>query len=135
MLMSSLCSNDIFKGVFRLAIRLLALIFIFHGLRGLDVPVFTDVVILKGDDLNDVISALLPVGLNLTLGWWLLGSSFLSRRAYPEAPRISGRAAPTNAPMAPAPDIGPLPEENEMGAAEKKLAALVAKTKKDHPAP
>ena len=87
-----------------------------------------DLTILKGDDANDVISALLPVAYNVVIGWWLLRGNFLVRRAYPEPAKLSHRSAP-----APAPIAAPVQSKklNEPEAAEKKLASLVANPRGD----
>ena len=115
------------KDLFILAVRLLGLYFIYVGLKDLDVPAFTDVTILKGDDVNDVISTLLPVVFNLAVGWWLLGCTVLARRAYPESARISDLCPPPKAPpVAPAAVSSGL---TDLATAEKKLAALVGQPK------
>lgn len=119
------------KEIFILAVRLLGLYFFYTGLKDLDVPALMDVTILKGDNLDDVISTLLPMVFNLAVGWWLLGCAFLIRRAYPESAKISERfsapAEPVVAPTKPAPSQ----ELNDLQTAEKKLAALVGKPKND----
>ena len=115
------------KDLFILAVRLLGLYFIYVGLKDLDVPAFTDVTILKGDDANDVISTLLPVVFNLAVGWWLLGCTVLARRAYPESSRVSDLCPPPKAPSVPV--AAPPPSLTDLAPAEKKLAALVGKPK------
>ena len=64
--------------------RLLRLYFLYIGLKDLDVLALMDVTVIKGDNSDDIISTALPVVFNLALDWWLLGGSFLIRRAYPE---------------------------------------------------
>jgi hypothetical protein len=117
------------KDLFVLAVRLVGLYFIGSGLKNLAVPTFTDVTILKGDDVNDVISTLLPVVFNLAVGWWLLGCRFLIRRAYPEASKISDYLPAPKAPSGL--DAPPASSQalTEMETAEKKLATLVGKPK------
>ena len=116
------------KDLFVLAVRLLGLYFIAVGLKNLDVPAFMDLTILKGDDADDVISALLPVAYNVVIGWWLLRGNFLVRRAYPEPAKLPHYSSP-----APFPVSAPVQSEklSELEAAEKKLAALVANPRGD----
>jgi hypothetical protein len=124
-------SKESLKEIFVLALRLLGLYFIYRGLRDVDVPAFTDVTLLKSDNLTDVITTLLPVFYNLAVGWWLLGCNFLIRRAYPESSKLSDHFAAPKEPMAPASTPASMQGLTEMQAAEKKLAALVEKPKAD----
>ncbi len=121
------------KDLFILAVRLLGLYFIYVGLKDLDVPAFTDVTILKGDDANDIISTLLPVVFNLAVGWWLLGCGFLARRAYPESSKVSDRLSASKEPTSPTATPAQSQTLTDMETAEKKLAALVGKTKDGQP--
>jgi hypothetical protein len=123
--------KDIFKEIFSLAIRLLGLYFLFVGLKDLDVQTLMDVATLKGDSLEDIISAILPVVFNLAIAWWLLGRTWLIRRAYPEAPKNSDLQAERDRAM-PAPKLAPLPGLIDAETTEKKLAALVGKPNDDH---
>lgn len=120
-----------FKQSFTLVVRLCGLYFIYRGLRDLDVPAFTDVTLLKSDNVDDVITTLLPVAYNLVVGWWLLGCNFLSRRAYPESSKLVVRFPERPVPVDPA--STPVQPEGltELQSAEKKLAALVGKPKDD----
>jgi len=121
------------KDIFKLAVRLLGLYFFYLALKDLDVPALMDVTIIKGDNLDDLVSTLLPVAFNLVIAWWLLRSAFLIRRAYPDAPRNAERANLRTEPAAPITKSRPAqPQElSEMETAEKKLAALVGKPKDD----
>ena len=120
-----------YKDIFILAIRLLGLYFIYFGLKDLDVPAFMDVTILKGDNLDDVVSTLLPVVFNLAVAWLLLGNYFLVRRAYPEPTKLSERfPLPGETGVLAAKPPEP-PGANELEVAEKKLASLVGKPKPD----
>ena len=117
------------KDIFTLAVRLLGLYFLYIGLRGLDVPSLMDVTIIKGDNLDDIISTLLPVVFNLTVAWLLLGNFFLVRRAYPDSSKLAERfglppesATPVAKPVEPA-------VMSDLEIAEKKLAGLVGKPK------
>jgi hypothetical protein len=123
--------KESFKSAFTLAVRLVGLYFICLGLRGLDVPAFTDVTLLKSDTVDDVITTLLPVVYNLAIGWWLLGCTFLSRRAYRESFKTSDRCPPPQEPVTPASAPAQPQGLTGMQAVEKKLAALVGKSKDD----
>ena len=122
-------SKDIFKDSFSLAVRLLGLYLFYVGLKDLDTPVLLDVTIIKAEKLSDIVTAVLPVMFNLAVAWWLLGSKFLTKRAYPETPRTLDRlkspsehGMPVSKPRLPQrlPDIV---------AAEEKLAVLVRNPK------
>jgi hypothetical protein len=122
------------KDLFILAVRLLGLYFFYLGLKDLDVPALMDTTIIKGDNLDDIISTALPVLFNLAVAWWLLGSSFLTRRAYPESAKISDYFTSLKEPAAPASQPAQTQALTDLEVAEKKLAALVGKPK-DGPAP
>ena len=126
-------NRDLFKDIFRLAVRLLGLFFIYVGLKDLDVPALMDVTIIKGDNLDDLISTLLPVVFNLAIGWWLLGNNFLVRRAYPELARVLGLSQSASGPATPAAQQPPPSQTTELEAAEKKLAALMGKPNDGRP--
>lgn len=117
------------KDIFILAVRLLGLYFLYIGLKDLDVPALMDVTVIKGDNSDDIISTALPVVFNLALAWWLLGGSFLIRRAYPEPSRISDRFPALAEPTAPASQPVQTQALTDLEAAEKKLEALVGKPK------
>ena len=117
------------KDIFILAVRLLGLYFLYVGLKDLDVSALMDVTVIKGDNAEDIISTALPVVFNLALSWWLLGGSFLIRRAYPEPSRISDRFPSLTEPPAPASKPAQTQALTDLEVAEKKLAALVGKPK------
>ena len=117
------------KDTFILAVRLLGLYFLYVGLKDLDVPALMDTTVIKGDNPDDIISTALPVVFNLAVAWWLLGGSFLIRRAYPEPSRISDRFPSLAEPTAPASKPVQTQALTDLEAAEKKLEALVGKPK------
>lgn len=122
------------KDIFILAVRLLGLYFLYIGLKDLDVPALMDTTVIKGDNPDDIISTALPVVFNLAVAWWLLGGSFLIRRAYPEPSRISDRFPSLAEPTAPASQPVQTQALTDLEAAEKKLEALVGKPKDDQAA-
>jgi hypothetical protein len=118
------------KDIFGLAVRLLGLVFLYTGLK--DVPMILDVPSLMVEEKSDILAAILPVVFNLLVACWLLRGTLLTRWAYPEPLKIPGYPHPhaeraTEAPAQPR-DI------KEMDAAEKKLAALLARPKDDRAA-
>ena len=119
------------KDLFILAVRLLGLYFFYAGLKDLDVPALMDVTIIKGDNLDDLISTLLPVVFNLAVAWWLLGCAFLIRRAYPDSLKITERLPSPAEQVTPATKPDRPKELTGLEAAEKNLAALVRKPKDD----
>jgi hypothetical protein len=122
-------SGDLFKDIFRLAVRLLGLVFLYLGLSA--VTPLLDFSAVQTANAGDIINALLPVIFNLLVAWWLLGGRWLIRRAYPETSGISSHS--------PVPEEGALstvvPAQSQrtpdMQVADKKLAALVEKPKDD----
>jgi hypothetical protein len=117
------------KEIFSLAVRLLGLYFLFAGLKDLDVQTLMDVTTLKGESPQDIISAILPAVFNLAIAWWLLGSTWLMRRAYSPAPKISNYSSPQPKQATPVAQPVPEPPVTETEEAEKKLAALLRKPK------
>lgn len=119
-------SEDLFKGIFGLAVRLLGLVFIYFGLS--DVQPLLDLGALETAAKSDIITAILPILFNLAVGWWLIGGGLLIRRAYPEGSRIFPRARTQGKDAAPV--VRP---EATMGmeAADKKLAPLVETPKEN----
>ena len=120
-------SKEIFKDSFNLMVRLLGLYLFYVGLKDLDTPALLDVTVIKVEKPSDFVSAVLPVMFNLTVAWWLLGSNFLTMRAYPAASqRLDHLRSPSEHKM-------PVSEPNQtrqltgMEAAEEKLAVLVGK--------
>jgi hypothetical protein len=113
------------KDIFGLAVRLLGLWFLYLGIRAI-MPVL-DLGAIETAGKSDILNAILPIGFNLAVAWWLLGGGLLVRRAYPETPRISSDSLPQARPVPPTPTPAPSPELSNMAAAENKLAALVEK--------
>ena len=113
-------SEDIFKGIFGLAVRLLGLVFLYFGLSA--VQPLLDLGALETAARSDIITAILPILFNLIVGWWLVGGGLLIRRAYPEASRIFPHPQTQGKETAPAarPEV-----TTDMDAADKKLASLV----------
>ena len=108
-------------------VRLLGLYLFYVGLKDLDTPALLDVTIIRVEKLSDGVTAVLPVVFNLTVAWWLLGSRFLTSRAYPETSQnLDHLRSPSEHKM-------PVSEPNQtrqltgMEAAEEKLAVLVGK--------
>jgi hypothetical protein len=126
--------RDISKEIFGLAIRLLGLYFLWVGLSNLNVPALMNVQMLKGDEISDILTAVLPAAFNLAVAWWLLGGKLLIRRAYPEAPRMIERfdSAPERSVSTPKPARSQ--ELTDMECADKKLEAFLTKPKQDHSA-
>lgn len=118
-------SEDIFKGIFALAVRLLGLVFLYFGLSA--VPALLDWGALETAAKSDIITAVLPIVFNLAIGWWLIGGRLLIRRAYPEAFQYSRypKKEETKAQTA----VEPEPGAGDMNAADKKLESLVEKAK------
>ncbi len=117
--------NDICKEVFSLAVRLLGLYFLYLGLKDLDVPALMDLTIIRGDNLNDVFSAVLSVVFNLAVAWWLLGSRSLILRAYPVISKILDFSLSAAEQVSSASRPSPPSGLTDIESAEKKLAALV----------
>ena len=118
--------RDIAKEIFGLTVRLLGLYFLWVALKDLDAFTYTDATILKDADSTTLIAAVPPVLFNLAVAWWLLGSHWLIRRAFPEGPGNAGRA--TTAAERVKPDSPPAGVPDP-ATAETKLAALVGKPK------
>ena len=120
-------SSDLFKDIFSLAVRLLGLVFLYLGLSA--VPPLLDFGAIETAARSDIFSAFLPIAFNLTVAWWLLGGTWLIRRAYPDAPdgaihssRQREETTPVNTPIPPQ-------RSSDGETADKKLAALVEKPK------
>ena len=119
--------RDLFKNIFTLAVRLLGLVFLYFGLAA--VPPLLDFGALETAGKSDIISAILPIVFNLAVAWWLLGSGWLVRRAYPEISRISTEFHGQAEAAAMAARSARSPGTRDMDAADKKLAPLVEKPK------
>ena len=124
--------GDIFKDIFGLAVRLLGLVFLYFGLSA--VPPLLDLGAIETAAKSDIITAVVPIVFNLVVAWWLIGSGFLIRRAYPEASRITPHSHAQGEETAPATKSGQSQETTDTDVADKKLAALVGKPKDDHAA-
>ena len=125
-------SRDLFKDIFALAVRLLGLVFLYLGLSA--VTPLLDFGALETAAKSDLITAILPIVFNLVVAWWLLGGGVLIRRAYPET-STSSSASPAQREEAMPATTAAAPERTaDMEAADKKLAALVEKSKDHHAA-
>jgi len=107
----------------------LGLVFLYLGLSA--VPAILDFGAIETAGKGDIINAILPMGFNLAVAWWLLGGGLLIRRAYPETSRTSPHSAAEGAGTTPAAGSNQSPETMDMDAADKKLAPLVAKPADD----
>jgi hypothetical protein len=121
--------RDLFKDIFTLAVRLLGLVFLYFGLSS--VPPLLDLGAIETAAKSDIITAILPIAFNLLVAWWLLGSGWLVRRAYPEASRISAQLHGQGEGTAAAAKSAQSQGTKDMGAADKKLAPLVERPKDD----
>ncbi len=78
------------KDIFKLAIRLVGLVFLYHGLSALPtiIPfIFTDL-------FRNYMFALVMSVWQLAMAWWLLGGApLLLRRAYPDTTKAGGEGA------------------------------------------
>ena len=122
-------SKDIFKDSFSLTVRLLGLYLFYIGLKDLDTPALLDVTVIKIEKTSDIVSAILPVIFNLMVAWWLLGSSFLTKRAYPGTSRILDHLQSPSDHVVP---VSKPPQSRgltDMEAAEEKLAVLIGAPK------
>jgi hypothetical protein len=120
-------SGDIFKDIFGLAVRLLGLGFLYFGLSA--VPPMLDLGAIETAAKSDIITAVLPIVFNLVVAWWLIGGGWLTRRAYPEAPRISPQSNPQAERTAPTAKPIASQGTTDLDAADKKLAPLMEKPK------
>ena len=123
-------SRDLFKDIFTLAVRLLGLVFLYFGLSS--IPPLLDLGAIETAAKSDIITALLPIAFNLLVAWWLLGSGWLVRRAYPEASGISAHFPRQGEGIAAVAKSVQPQGTKDMDAADKKLAVLVEKPKDDH---
>ena len=124
--------NDIFKDIFRLAVRLAGLFFLCIGLKDLVVQTFITLPQLRGANLINIIAIFLPVGFTLAVAMWLLRGTWLIRLAYPETHKKTHHPSlPKNSTAA---DEKPVDSKilSEMETAEQKLAALVGKPNQNH---
>jgi hypothetical protein len=119
--------TNIYKEIFRLAVRLTGLFFLCIGLKDLVVQTFMVLAQARGTPLINIVSNFLPVAFTLTVAIWLLRGNWLIRMAYPEAGKIRQPVLPAAQPTEPAATAGATPKLSEMEMAEQKLAALVGK--------
>ena len=113
--------------IFGLAVRLLGLVFLYLGLRG--ISLLLDLGAMETASKNDVLNAILPIAFNLLVAWWLLGGGWLARRAYPDAPKIPDNLLPLAGRGMPAGNSAPPQELTDLDRTEKRLASLVEKPK------
>ena len=119
--------TNLYKEIFRLAVRLTGLFFLCIGLKDLVVQTFMELAQARGTPLINIVSNFLPVAFTLTVAFWLLRGNWLIRIAYPEAGKIRQPAlsavqqAESETPTVAAPKL------SDMEIAEQKLAALVGK--------
>jgi hypothetical protein len=120
-------SKEIFKDSFNLMVRLLGLYLFYVGLKDLDTPALLDVTVIKVEKTGDFVSAVLPVIFNLTVAWWLLGSNFLTMRAYPATSQSLNHLRSPSEHKMPVSEPHQTRRLTGMEAAEEKLAVLVGK--------
>ena len=120
-------SGEIFKGIFALAVRLLGLVFLYFGLSA--VPPLLDLGAIETAGRTDIASAALPIAFNLLVAWWLIGSAFLVRRAYPDAPGFSRHSHGDKERAVPASSSGAPQGPADLDLANQKLQSLVEKPK------
>ena len=119
--------KDLFKEIFRLAVRLAGLFFLCVGLKDLVVQTFMALTQAHGTTLINALTLFLPVAFTLTVGLWLLRGTWLIHMAYPEHNQPFHYGLPSATPATPAPPPAERQAFSEMEMAEQKLAALVGK--------
>lgn len=93
------------KDIFRLAVRLLGLVFLYHGLQALPAALaqiigsfpydygsadVNGIEIRRPGNLGDFVMGVVMVGLPLVVSYWLLrGAPFIMRIAYPDTTTTS----------------------------------------------
>ena len=86
------------RDIFKLAVRVLGLVFLYHGLSAL--PTVIPLMLTSG--LGNFVIGVLMVVWPLAVAWWLIGgASLLTYRAYPQTAEDDGEAA---APLGGKPD-------------------------------
>ena len=119
--------TNLYKEIFRLAVRLTGLFFLCIGLKDLVVQTFMVLAQARGTPLINIVSNFLPVAFTLTVAFWLLRGNWLIRMAYPETKQariFNGQVASSTEPDSTTPATEKL---SEMEVAERKLADLVKK--------
>jgi len=119
--------TNLYKEIFRLAVRLTGLFFFCIGLKDLVVQTFMVLAQARGTPLINIVSNFLPVAFTLTVAFWLLRGNWLIRMAYPEAEKIRQSKLPVVQPTEKEAPTVTAPKLSEMEIAEQKLAALVGK--------
>jgi len=119
--------TNIYKEIFRLAVRLTGLLFLCIGLKDLVVQTFMVLAQARGTPLINIVSNFLPVAFTLTVAIWLLRGNWLIRMAYPEAGKIHQPVLPAVQSTESTATTAATPKLSEMEMAEQKLAALVGK--------
>jgi hypothetical protein len=70
------------RDIFLLAIRLLGLLFLYHGLA--TVPSVVQIILANASTVGSLINAILLIAWDLLVAWWLIGGApLLMRHAYP----------------------------------------------------
>ena len=119
--------TNLYKEIFRLAVRLTGLFFLCIGLKDLVVQTFMVLAQARGTPLINIVSNFLPVAFTLTVAFGLLRGNWLIRMAYPETKQariFNGQVASSTEPDSTTPATEKL---SEMEVAERKLADLVKK--------
>ena len=119
--------TNLYKEIFRLAVRLTGLFFLCIGLKDLVVQTFMVLAQARGTPLINIVSNFLPVAFTLAVAFWLLRGNGLIRMAYPgtkQARIFNGQVASSTEPDSTATATEKL---SEMEFAERKLADLVKK--------
>jgi len=119
--------TNLYKEIFRLAVRLTGLLFLCIGLKDLVVQTFMVLAQARGTPLINIVSNFLPVAFTLTVAFWLLRGNWLIRMAYPEAGKIRQPALPAVQQAESETPTVVAPKLSDMEIAEQKLAALVGK--------
>ena len=115
------------RDIFGLAVRILGVYFLYLGLYAVTQLLGSGLV--ENPDKDDVINGVLPVVFDLVVGCCLLKGGWLIRWAYPETSKPS-EYLPTPAKRTElSPESAVSPQLTGMDQAEKKLAALVEKSK------
>lgn len=121
--------TNIFKEIFRLAVRLVGLFFLCLGMKDLFLQTFVALTQLRGASLVNIISTFLPACFTLAMAVWLLRGTWLIRLAYPEPERNTDRAQLPARQVEPESQPAEPKSLSDMEITEKKLAALVGKPK------
>ena len=119
--------TNLYKEIFRLAVRLTGLFFLCIGLKDLVVQTFMVLAQARGTPLINIVSNFLPVAFTLTVAFWLLRGNWLIRMAYPETKqphKFKEQMASFTKPDSASHETQKL---TEMDVAERKLADLVRK--------